>query len=160
MVDGYFLNNELGNFKARFTTGSPINLEPGRRPRTTITPMVIRKDGKIRWVLGSPGGGRIGSTVTEMIVNLIDFDMDLEAAIRTPKFAGYDAYPEIQLEDGYPDKTIQALERMGHKVVRYGQLDLYFGGPNAIAIDADGTMTGVGSYRRGGGAAAPAGVNP
>jgi gamma-glutamyltranspeptidase/glutathione hydrolase len=154
MVDGYFLNNELGNFKSVPVEGSPINLEPGRRPRTTIAPLVVKQDGKVRWVLGSPGAGRIGSTVIEMLVNLIDFDMNLELAIKTPKFTGYDAYKEIQLEDDFPQKTVDLLVELGHKVKRYDHPDLYFGGPNAIAIN-DGVMTGVGSIRRNGGAAAP-----
>jgi gamma-glutamyltranspeptidase/glutathione hydrolase len=155
MVDGYFLNNELGNFKSSPVEGSPINLEPGRRPRTTIAPLIVKQDGRVRWVLGSPGGGRIGSTVIEILVNLIDFGMDLETAIRTPKFAGYDAYPEIQLEDQFPAKTLQLLRKLGHQVVAYAYPDLYFGGPNAIAVGADGVLTGVGSIRRLGGAAAP-----
>jgi len=154
-VDGYFLNNELGNFKAQPVEGSPINLEPGRRPRTTIAPMIVKKDGQVRWVLGSPGAGRIGSTLVEILVNLIDFEMNLEAAIRTPKFTGYDAYREIQLEDEFPQKTIELLETMGHVVTEYDHPDLYFGGPNAISIAADGLLTGVGSIRRNGGAAAP-----
>jgi gamma-glutamyltranspeptidase/glutathione hydrolase len=154
MVNGYFLNNELGNFKSKPVEGSPINLEPGRRPRTTIAPMVVKKDGKVRWVLGSPGAGRIGSTVIEILVNLIDFDMNLEQAIKTPKFTGYDAYKEIQLEDDFPQKTVELLEALGHKVKRYDHPDLYFGGPNAIAVK-DGVLTGVGSIRRHGGAAAP-----
>jgi gamma-glutamyltranspeptidase/glutathione hydrolase len=155
MVDGYFLNNELGNFKSRPVEGSPINMEPGRRPRTTIAPMIVRKDGELRWVLGSPGAGRIGSTLIEILVNLVDFDMDLEAAMRAPKFTGYDVYREIQLEDEFPPKTIEFLEFMGHVVKEYDHPDLYFGGPNAIAVGPDGTLTGVGSIRRNGGAAAP-----
>lgn len=155
MLDGYFLNNELGNFKSRPVEGSPINMEPGRRPRTTIAPMVVRKDGEVRYVLGSPGAGRIGSTLVEILVNLVDFDMDLEAAMRAPKFTGYDVYREIQLEDEYPDRTVEFLEFMGHAVKEYDHPDLYFGGPNAIAVGADGVLTGVGSIRRNGGAAAP-----
>jgi gamma-glutamyltranspeptidase/glutathione hydrolase len=155
MVDGYFLNNELGNFKSAPVEGSPINLEPGRRPRTTIAPLVVRKDGKVRWVIGSPGAGRIGSTIIEILVNLIDFAMDLETAVRAPKFVGYDVYREIQLEDDFPPETIRLLQEMGHEVKRYDHPDLYFGGPNTIAVGADGMLTGVGSIRRLGGAAAP-----
>ncbi|MEE4217047.1 MAG: gamma-glutamyltransferase [Xanthomonadales bacterium] len=157
LVDGYFLNNELGNFKSAPVEGSPINLEPGRRPRTTIAPLVVKKDGNVRWVIGSPGAGRIGSTIIEILVNVIDFGMDLEQAIRTPKFTGYDAYSEIQLEDEFPDKTVRFLEQMGHVVKEYDHPDLYFGGPNAIEVGSDGTLTGVGSIRRNGGAAAPGG---
>ena len=155
MVDGYFLNNELGNFKSEAVADSPTNLEPGRRPRTTIAPLVVKKDGDVRWVLGSPGAGRIGSTLIEILVNLIDFEMSLENAIRAPKFTGYDAYREIQLEDDFPPKTIQFLQELGHQVKRYDHPDLYFGGPNAIAVGSDGVLTGVGSIRRLGGAAAP-----
>ena len=157
MVDGYFLNNELGNFKSRPVEGSPINMEPGRRPRTTIAPMIVHRDGELRWVLGSPGAGRIGSTLIEILVNLVDFDMELEAAMRAPKFTGYDVYREIQLEDEFPPRTVEFLELMGHVVKEYDHPDLYFGGPNAIAVGADGTLTGVGSIRRNGGAAAPGG---
>jgi len=155
MLDGYFLNNELGNFKGEPEQGSPINLEPGRRPRTTIAPLIVRKDGKVRWVIGSPGAGRIGSTIIEILVNVIDFDMSLENAIRTPKFTGYDAYKAIHLEDDFPPKTVEFLLKMGHEVKRYPFPDLYFGGPNAIAVGEDGLLTGVGSIRRLGGAAAP-----
>ncbi len=155
MLDGYFLNNELVNFKNEPEEGSPINLEPGRRPRTTIAPLVVKKDGKVRWVIGSPGAGRIGSTVVEILVNVIDFGMSLENAIRAPKFTGYDAYKAIQLEDDFPQKTIDLLLEMGHEVERYPHPDLYFGGPNAIEVGHDGLLTGVGSIRRQGGAAAP-----
>ncbi|MCP4274133.1 MAG: gamma-glutamyltransferase [Gammaproteobacteria bacterium] len=155
MVDGYFLNNEMGNFKSKPVLDSPINLKPGRRPRTTIAPLIVKKDGKLLWVLGSPGGSRIGSTVTEILVNMIDFNMNLEQAIRKPKFSGYDSFKEIRLEDAYPPKTLQFLKTMGHKIKKYSYPDLYFGGPNAIALGDDGILTGVGSIRRQGGAAAP-----
>lgn len=154
-VDGYFLNNEIGNFKSKPVKDSPINLAPGRRPRTTIAPLIVKDNGKVRWVIGSPGGGRIGSTVVEILVNMIDFDMSMEDAIRAPKFAGYDTYKEIRLEDRYPDKTLAFLEMLGHKIKKYGYPDLYFGGPNTIAVEKDGTLVGVGSIRRLGGAAAP-----
>ena len=108
-------------------------------------------------MIGSPGAGRIGSTVIEILVNVIDFDMSLEEAIRAPKFTGYDSYRELHMEDNFPDRTVEFLEAMGHEVKEYGYPDLYFGGPNAIEVSADGTLTGVGSIRRKGGAAAPGG---
>jgi gamma-glutamyltranspeptidase/glutathione hydrolase len=156
MLDGYFLNNEMGNFKWKYVEGSYINLKGGRRPRTTIAPCIVEKDGKVRWVLGSPGGGRIGSTVIEILVNLIDFNMDLKKAVETPKFAGYDYYKEIRMEDNYPAKTVEVLQKVfGHKVKIYDYPDLYFGGPNSIAVKADGSLYGMGTLRRLGAAAAP-----
>ena len=81
--------------------------------------------------------------------------MELETAVRAPKFVGYDAFREIQLEDDFPPRTIRMLQEMGHQIKRYDHPDLYFGGPNTIAVGPDGTLTGVGSIRRLGGAAAP-----
>ena len=155
-VDGYFLNNELGNFKEKPVEGDPSNLEPGKRPRTTIVPSIVEKDGKVRWIIGSPGGGRIGSTVAEILICLIDHGMTIEDAVKTPKFAGYDSYKEIRMEKGYSPSTISFLQQvLGHKVKMYEYPDLFFGGPNIVAVKADGTYIGMGSIRRNGAAAAP-----
>jgi gamma-glutamyltranspeptidase/glutathione hydrolase len=81
--------------------------------------------------------------------------MGLEEAIRTPKFTGYDSYRAIHLEDAFPAETLRFLEAMGHEVKTWEHPDLYFGGPNAIEVNDDGSLTGVGSIRRNGGAAAP-----
>ncbi|KIX10792.1 gamma-glutamyltransferase [Dethiosulfatarculus sandiegensis] len=155
-VDGYFLNNELYNFTSKPKPGSPENLVGGRRPRTTIVPCFVEKDGKIRWIIGSPGGGRIGSTVIEILVNLIDFNMDLRNAVEAPKFTGYDSYKDLRMEDNYPAKTMKFLEKVfGHKVKTYEYPHLYFGGPNTIAVYPGGELLGVGTLRRLGAAAAP-----
>jgi gamma-glutamyltranspeptidase/glutathione hydrolase len=155
-VDGYFLNNELYNFTSKPTPGSPENLVGGRRPRTTIVPCIVEKDGEIRWIIGSPGGGRIGSTVIEILVNLIDFGMDLRNAVEAPKFTGYDSYKQLRMEDSYPPKTMKFLEKVfGHKVKTYEYPHLYFGGPNTIAVYPGGQLLGVGTIRRLGAAAAP-----
>ena len=135
--------------------GSKVTEDGGVDGRAITVTRIVKKDGKVRWVLGSPGAGRIGSTIIEILVNLIDFEMSLENAIRAPKFTGYDAYKEIQLEDDFPPETIEFLQGLGHEVKRYSHPDLYFGGPNAIAVDTNGVLTGVGSIRRLGGAAAP-----
>lgn len=154
-VDGFFLNNEMGNFKSKPVAGSPINLEPGKRPRTTIAPMFIEKDGELKWVLGSPGGGRIVSTLVQMFVDLVDYDCSIEKAVKNPKFVGYDTYKEIRLEKGFSDTTLECLKKsFGHKIKMYDYPSLYFGGPNVIAVE-NGGLTGMGSVRRGGAAAAP-----
>ena len=95
--------------------------------------------------------------LVRVLVNLIDFEMSLEEAIRTPKFTGYDSYPTLNLENAFPERTVDFLEMMGHVVKEYEYPDLYFGGPNAIEVGEGGTLTGVGSIRRKGGAAAPLG---
>jgi gamma-glutamyltranspeptidase/glutathione hydrolase len=160
MVPGYgfLLNNELHNFNA-YNPDNPNDLnviEPYKRPRTVLAPTIVKdQSGRVFLVLGTPGAGRIPSTVVETIVNTIDFGLPLEEAIKAPKFCSRVAYKELRMESGYSDSTIAALKALGHKIKTYGTLDLYFGGINAVMWKPDGTMVGVGSFRRGGGAAGP-----
>ena len=155
-VGGYFLNNEMGNFTDKPGKANPLNLAPGKRPRTTIVPSIVEKDGKVRWVVGSPGGGRIVSTVVQLLVGLIDHGMTVEGAVKTPKFVGYHAYKEIQMEKGFDPATVKFLtEVLGHKVKIFNYPDLYFGGPNILSVEKDGTFVGMGSIRRNGAAAVP-----
>ncbi len=158
-IDGFFLNNEMFNFP-NTPSGGVSDLVPGKRVRTTIAPMVIEREGSVRWVLGSPGAGRIVPTLSQMIVDLVDFDMTLEESIRAPKImSSFDAKTGtslMEMETGFAAETVAALQRgFGYTVVVRGYPDLYFGGPNAIARESDGTLTGVGSIRRGGAASAP-----
>jgi gamma-glutamyltranspeptidase/glutathione hydrolase len=153
---GFFMNNEFHNFNS-YNPDRPddVNvLAPYKRPRTVVAPTIVRNpQGEVYLVLGTPGAGRIPSTTVETIVNVIDFGMSLEDAIRAPKFTSRITYAELLLEGGYPEETIAALETLGHTVDRsYGPLDYFFGGINAIIVE-DGLMTGVGSFRRAGGAA-------
>lgn len=160
MVPGYgfFINDELHNFNDYNPNNlADINVhEPFKRPRTVIAPTIVRDpDGEVFLVVGTPGAGYIPSTVVETIVNVIDFDMPLEDAILTPKFCSRVSYKELRMEGGYPQETLDALSALGHTVkATYGEVVSTFGGINAILVE-DGVMTGVGSFRRDGGAAAP-----
>ena len=158
---GFFMNNELHNFN-NYDPDYPDDVNvvgPYKRPRTVLAPTVVRNSrGEVFLVVGTPGGGRIPSTVTEMIINVIDFGMSLEEAMRAPKFCSRVVYPQLQMEAGYSKDTIAALKALGHTVVTLkarGSLVGYFGGINAIIQYEDGTMVGVGSFRRAGGAAGP-----
>lgn len=160
MVPGYgfFINDELHNFN----DFNPDNLtdinvhEPFKRPRTVIAPTIVRDpEGAVFLVVGTPGAGYIPSTVVLTIINVIDFGMSLEDAILTPKFCSRVSYKELRMEGGYPQETLDALAALGHTVkADYDELVSTFGGINAILVQ-DGLMTGVGSFRRDGGAAAP-----
>jgi gamma-glutamyltranspeptidase/glutathione hydrolase len=158
---GFFMNNELHNFN-NYNPDYPDDVNvvgPYKRPRTVLAPTVVRNSyGEVFLVLGTPGGGRIPSTVTETIINVIDFGMSLEEAMRAPKFCSRVVYPQLQIEKGYSADTIAALKELGHTVITFktvGPLAGYFGGINAIIRYDDGTMVGVGSFRRAGGAAGP-----
>ena len=158
---GFFMNNELHNFN-NYNPDYPDDVNvvgPYKRPRTVLAPTVVRNShGEVFLVVGTPGGGRIPSTVAETIINVIDFGMSLDEAMRAPKFCSRVVYPQLQMEVGHSEDTITALKELGHRVITIntaGLLSGYFGGINAIIQYDDGTMVGVGSFRRVGGAAGP-----
>jgi len=153
-MDGFFFNNEMYNFSS--DKSSILALEPNMRPRTTICPTVVQKDGNVRWVIGTPGGGRIVSTIIQLLVDVIDFNMSIDEAVATPKFVGYSSYSDLRIEGGYPSSTLAFLsDILGHDISEYGYPDLFFGGPNIISVAEDGMAVGAGSIRRNGAAAAP-----
>jgi gamma-glutamyltranspeptidase/glutathione hydrolase len=153
---GFFMNNEFQNFNS-YNPDRPDDVNvvgPYKRPRTVVAPTIVRNPyGEVFLVLGTPGAGRIPSTTVGTLVNVIDFGMSLEDAIRAPKFTSRVGYPVLHLEGGFPAESVEALKALGHTVdATHGVLDYFFGGINAIIV-VDGLMTGVGSFRRAGGAA-------
>jgi gamma-glutamyltranspeptidase / glutathione hydrolase len=153
---GFFMNNEFHNFNYYHPDyPNDVNVVgPYKRPRTVIAPTIVRDAAdEVFLVLGTPGAGRIPSSVVETIVNIIDFGMNMEDAIKTPKFCSRVGYKELRVEGGYSESTLEALLAKGHTLKSsYGELDYYFGGLNAIMVN-DNEITGVGSFRRSGGAA-------
>lgn len=160
---GFFLNNELSSFS--FTTSSVHYIEPYKQPVSHIMPTIIMKDGNPWATLGSPGGLRIPSAVIQVVLNLIDFDMDIQSAISAPRIYTYaagsdDKGANINMKDLYVEKGIvadnsmkSALTAMGYYVIPTGEkeVDLYFGGVQGIRFNHDeGTMHGGADIRRDG----------
>lgn len=155
---GFFLSNHFRYF-SRYNAAEPDQpnyVEPLKTTKTVLAPTIMKKDGQVRFVVGSPGGARIPQTVVQTLVAMIDFGMDVEAAMRAPKL--FVQGLSLELEGGYPVDALFTLLDLGHDVQLYGMLNQYFGGLNVIAVEDDGTMIGVGSVRREGGASAPAAV--
>ena len=147
---GVLMNNALMNF----SFSSKVNdVEPNKRPRSSIAPTIILKDDKPFIAIGSPGASRIISTVVQMVVNLIDFKMTAEEANFAPRFfcQKFDDY--LYVESRIPAKIIDELKQMGHNVQVLGDYDLFFGGAQLITVDpATGTYYGSADPRRGGSA--------
>ncbi|MYM54265.1 gamma-glutamyltransferase [Thalassovita mangrovi] len=118
MVRGFLLNNELTDFSFRtHRDGRPIAnaVAPGKRPRSSMAPTIVLKDGKPVLVIGSPGGSRIIGYVAEAIIAHIDWGMDVQQAVAmghlVNRFGTYD------VEEGSPAATLAApLEAMGYEV--------------------------------------------
>jgi gamma-glutamyltranspeptidase/glutathione hydrolase len=123
---GVLLNNELDDFTAAAgaanaygLVGYEANLPgPGKRPLSSMTPTIVMKDGKPVLVTGTPGGSRIISTVLQVIVNALDYQMDIEAAVAAPRVHHQWMPDKVILEPGFPEDIIAALRARGHNVVQ------------------------------------------
>lgn len=145
MSNGFLLNNELTDFSfAAQKNGYPIanRIEPGKRPRSSMSPTIVMRDGQPYMAVGSPGGSRIIGYVASALIAHLDWGMGIQQAIDLPhlinRFGTYD------LEKGTAAEGYKAtLEGMGFKVnVR----DLN-SGLQAIILD-NGTLTGAADPRR------------
>ena len=144
---GIMLNNEMDDFNPQ--PGTSNSVEPKKRPLSSMTPTIMLKDGKPFMSLGSPGATRIISALTQIIVNVVDFRMNVQDAIEAPRI--HCMTGDIFMESRIPKATQDALTAMGHKLNVRGAMDLYFGGAQAVMIDrASGMLKGAGDPRRDG----------
>lgn len=132
------------------------SLQPGKRPRTTLTPSLVMRDGRPFMVFGTPGGDQQDQWTLQFFINCVDFGMDMQLAVDVPTFhsSHFPAsfYPHsaqagtLSVESRIPGETIAALERMGHTVIVAGEWS--HGRVLGIRYDADrGVMHGVASPR-------------
>ncbi len=141
---GVLLNNELDDFTAApgasnayGLVGFEANLPgPGKRPLSSMAPTIVLKDGKPVLVTGSPGGSRIISAVLQVIVNVLDYRMDVGSAVAAPRLHHQWLPDEVRLERGFSDDTIAALKAMGHIIgAPLGQTSA-----NSIAVTPNGLL--------------------
>jgi gamma-glutamyltranspeptidase / glutathione hydrolase len=147
-VEGIIFNSSLINFSSK---GDVNQLEPGKTPRSTISPTIIVKDDKPFAAIGTPGGGRIVASLTEIIVNVIDFEMSAESANQAPRFYCQVNDDYLNMENRISEKVRNELEEKGHQLKVYGEFDLYFGGAQFIIVNWDKhKFYGTADKRRGG----------
>ena len=141
---GVLLNNELDDFTAApgaanayGLVGFDANLPgPGKRPLSSMSPTIVLKDGKPVLVTGSPGGSRIISTVLQVIVNVLDYHMDVAAAVAASRLHHQWLPDEVRIEHGFADATLEALRAKGHKIIEpMGQTSA-----NSIAVTPTGLL--------------------
>ena len=141
---GVLLNNELDDFTAApgasnafGLVGFEANLPgPGKRPLSSMSPTIVLKDGKPVLVTGSPGGSRIISTVLQVIVNVLDYHMDVAAAVAAPRLHQQWLPDEVRIERGFADDVLAGLRAKGHTVVEpMGQTSA-----NSIAVTPYGLL--------------------
>ncbi|MEH2481336.1 gamma-glutamyltranspeptidase/glutathione hydrolase [Nitrobacteraceae bacterium AZCC 2146] len=141
---GVLLNNELDDFTAApgasnayGLVGFEANLPgPGKRPLSSMSPTIVLKDGRPVLVTGSPGGSRIISTVLQVIVDVLDYRMDVASAVAAPRLHHQWLPDEVRIERGFSEAALTALRAMGHRVVEpMGQTSA-----NSIAVTPDGLL--------------------
>lgn len=120
MAGGFLLNNQLTDFSLNPYAGegqAANQVEPGKRPRSSMSPVItFDSDGGLRHVLGSPGGPRIINYVSKTLVGLIDFDLDMQAAIDLPNVSNLNG-DETSIEDTLaPQDWEAALSERGYEV--------------------------------------------
>ena len=144
---GFFLNNEMDDFSSK--PGSPNSfglignkanaIYPYKRPLSSMTPTIVLKDNKPFIVIGSPGGSRIITTVLQVILNIIEYDMDIYKAVSMPRTHSQWLPDVIMTEpDAISDLVREELELRGHKILHRENIGM----ANGILINKDGYYGG------------------
>lgn len=138
---GFLLNNEMDDFSIKpgvpnqygLVGGDANAIAPGKRPLSSMSPtIVLDKSGKLYMVVGSPGGARIITTVLQVIINVIDYKMDIARAVESSRFHLQWLPDELRLEAfGLGQDTKDSLTKMGYKLVELPDM----GDVNAILMN-------------------------
>jgi len=153
---GFLLNDEMDDFSSKpgvpngygLIQGEANAIGPGKRPLSAMAPTIVVKDGKLFLVLGSPGGPRIISTVANILMGVVDYGMDIQAAVNGPRFHHQWEPDEIYVERvGFSPDSIKLLEARGHKI----HVEGYWSDGECIAVDPrTGELLGAPDGRNGG----------
>ncbi|BDZ55009.1 gamma-glutamyltransferase [Agromyces marinus] len=144
---GFLLNNELTDFSFVPNPDDPNIVEPGKRPRSSMSPTIVLEDGDVRYVLGSPGGSTIITTVVQILLNRIDLGMTMPEAVAAPRATQRNTAATLAEAD-FIAEYADDLAPYGQALSPTGEI----GAAATIEVDADGLMTAAAEpERRGGG---------
>ena len=144
---GVILNNMLG--EEDLNPHGFHRIAPGRRVPSMMAPTVVLRDGEIVLGVGSAGSNRIRSAILQTVVRVVEEGMPVAAAIAAPRLHFEDGI--VQAEPGIEEAALARLEGRGTAVARRPEINLFFGGVQAVARDpATGAVSGGGDPRRGG----------
>jgi gamma-glutamyltranspeptidase / glutathione hydrolase len=121
---GFLLNDEMDDFSAKpgspnmfgLVQGEANAIAPGKRPLSSMVPTIILKDGKPFVILGAPGGPVIITAILQVILNVIDFEMNVQDAVDFPRVHQQWKPDRLDVEKGVSPDTIALLQRMGYTV--------------------------------------------
>ena len=148
---GILMNNEMDDFSAKPGTpnvyglvgGEANAVGPYKRPLSSMSPTIVAKEGKTWLVTGSPGGSRIITTVLQMVVNSIDYGMNIAEATNAPRFHHQWLPDQLRVEKGFSPDTLKLLEAKGQHVKVLPAM----GSTQSIMIGPDGMLYGASDPR-------------
>ena len=141
---GFLLNDEMDDFASKMGApnmfgliqGPANSIAPGKRPLSSMTPTIVleggAENGKLRFVLGTPGGARIITVVTNIFLSATDGGLNIQAAVDAPRFHEQGLPDTLYLEPGFPDATIEGLRALGYKLTLS---DHHWSDGECIAVD-------------------------
>ena len=154
---GFLLNNEMDDFSSKpgvpnaygLIGGEANKIEPNKRMLSSMSPTIVKQDGKNFLVTGSPGGSRIITTTLQVIMNVIDHGLNVQSAVAAPRIHHQWLPDQLRVEEGLSPDTVKGLQDMGHDVKQKSAM----GAIQSIMIK-DGVMYGGADPRRSTGLAA------
>lgn len=141
---GIILDNQMRNFSFRDPDVHANRIEPGKRVVSTMTPTMVFDDrGELFLVTGTPGGSRIHNVILQVIVNAVDYGMNIAEATHAPRI--YQAWrePELGVESGVSADSLRLLEALGHEI----EVQQTMGSTQSIML-RDGLLHGAADPRR------------
>lgn len=152
---GFLLNNEMDDFTTQLGEANQFGLrqgnanliEPGKRPLSSMSPTIVSKNGQIYLITGSPGGSTIPTTVLQVITNLIDYKMNLNDAVNTPRLH-YQGLPNQIMNEpqAISPQVFRGLKLRGYKILPFSR---QWGAAESILVDSNtGIMSGVNDIRK------------
>ena len=157
---GFLLNNQMDDFSSKPGTpnayglvqGAANAIGPGHRPLSSMTPTIVTENGKVRLVLGSPGGATIITTVANDLLSILVNGLDVQAAADAPRFHHQYLPDRLDVEKAFPLAVVDALRAVGYTVSRANEADEknpgVWGDSELISVDpATGALTGGQDHR-------------
>ncbi|MEG5140665.1 MULTISPECIES: gamma-glutamyltransferase [unclassified Microcoleus] len=149
---GILLNNEMDDFAAApgvpnlfgLVGGEANSIAPGKTPLSSMTPVIVSENGKFRLAAGAPGGSTIITTVLQIVLNVLVYDMNVGDAVSAPRIHHQWQPDRLMVErGGFDAATLEELRRRGHQIVERDG----WGNANVIVLTGDGWLEGSADRR-------------
>ena len=145
---GFFLNNEMDDFSSK--PGSPNmfglvgaeanSIVPEKRMLSSMTPTIVEQNGKLKMVVGTPGGSTIITSVAQNILNVLDYDMGMQQSVSQPRFHHQWLPDDIRFEPGFDTLVFEPLRDLGYNIDQSNSPII--GKVDAVLVLPDGSLEG------------------